>query len=305
MGIDVRVKINGIEFKNPVIPASGTFGFGREMSEYYDLSTLGGMVSKGITRFPRKGNPPVRIAETTSGMLNSVGLQNIGIDQFLKTEMDSFTSFGCVSIVNIAGGSIEEYVEMTRMLQDTACDIIELNLSCPNVKEGCMAFGSTIHGVQSVVEASRRVSSKPLWVKLTPNTTSISETARAAESAGADGVSLVNTFLGLAVELKTRRPVLQNNYGGLSGPAIKPIALRMVNEVYHAVSIPVIGMGGIMNARDVLEFIMAGASAVQIGTANIVNPYACHDIINNLENELYDIGITNISQLTGSLKLWE
>lgn len=305
MGIDLTVKVGNIHFKNPIIPASGTFGFGKEMSQYFDLSMLGGMVSKGITRYPRKGNPPARVAETTSGMLNSVGLQNIGIERFIREEIKAFTGFGCVSIINIAGSSVEEYAEMAGMLQDTECDGIELNLSCPNVKEGCMAFGSSPKGVESVVEAARKVTDKPLWVKLTPNITSITETARAAESAGADAVSLVNTFLGLAIDLKTRRPVLRNNYGGLSGPSIKPIALRMVNEVFRSVAIPVVGMGGIMTATDALEFIVAGASAVQIGTANLVNPYACHDIINKLDEDLTAMKVDSISKLIGTLKLWE
>lgn len=304
MGVDLTVKIGDITFKNPIIPASGTFGFGKEISQYYNLSTLGGIVSKGLTRYPRKGNPPVRVAETASGMLNSVGLQNIGITRFIEDEIESFSSYGCVGIVNIAGSSVEEYVEMTEMLQNTKCDIIELNLSCPNVKEGCMAFGSSIKGIASVVSATRKVSKKPLWVKLTPNTTSIIDTAKAAEDAGADAVSLVNTFLGLAIDLQTRRPVLRNNYGGLSGPAIKPIALRMVNEVYRSVSIPVVGMGGVMNAQDALEFIVAGASLVQVGTANLVNPYACHDIVCDIAKALDSMGVKNVSQLTGTLELW-
>jgi len=305
MGIDLTVNIGKTIFKNPVMPASGTFGYGREISEYYDLSILGGIVSKGVTRYPRRGNPPIRIAETPSGMLNSVGLQNIGIEAFIREEMDGFTSHSCVSIVNIAGSSIAEYIEMAEMLQDTACDVIELNLSCPNVKEGCMLFGSTPKGVESVLKAVRSVSHKPLWVKLTPNTASIADTAKSAESAGADAISLVNTLLGLAIDIQTRRPVLHNNYGGLSGPAIKPVALRMVNEAYRAVSVPVVGMGGIMTAQDVLEFMVAGAAAVQIGTASIVNPYSCHDIIIQLDEALSKIGVTKISSLTGTLDLWE
>ncbi len=304
MGLDLSVRIGNHLFKNPIIPASGTFGFGREIEEYYDLSVLGGIVSKGITRYPRKGNAPIRIAETTQGMLNSVGLQNPGIEKFIEDESIHFCSYGCVSIVNIAGNNVEEYVEMTQILQTVPCDIIELNLSCPNVKEGCMAFGSSVKGIESVVLAARKVSTKPLWVKLTPNTTSITETAKAAENAGADAVSLVNTFLGLAIDLNSRRPILRNNYGGLSGPAIKPIALRMVNEVYRAVSIPVIGMGGIMNAKDALEFIVSGASAVQIGTANLVSPYACNDIINDTKTLLSEMGIASVSELIGTLELW-
>lgn len=305
MGLDLSVKAGNIVFKNPIIPASGTFGFGREIEQYYDLSVLGGIVSKGITRFPRKGNPPARIAETPSGMLNSVGLQNPGIFKFIDEELEHFTSFNCVSIVNIAGNSVDEYVEMSEMLQNTDCEIIELNLSCPNVKEGCMAFGNNVKGIESVVKSVRKVSSKPLWVKLTPNTTNIADNAKAAEYSGADAVCLVNTFLGLAIDIKTRRPVLRNNYGGLSGPAIKPIALRMVNEVYQSVSIPVIGLGGIMNAGDVLEFMMSGATAVQIGTANLVNPYICYDIIKDIEIMLYNMGVTEIKTLIGSLELWK
>jgi dihydroorotate dehydrogenase (NAD+) catalytic subunit len=308
MGIDVNydlsVEIHGIRFKNPVMPASGTFGFGREISEYYDLSILGGIVSKGITRFPRKGNPPCRISETCGGMLNSVGLQNPGICRFIKEELQQFTSYGCVSIVNIAGSTLDEYVEMTGILNETPCDIIELNLSCPNVKDGCMAFGSSAHGVFQVMSAVRKSTRKPVWVKLTPNTTDIKETALAVQEAGGDAVSLINTLLGLSVDLSTMRPVLYNNYGGLSGPAIKPIALRMVNETYRTVSIPVIGIGGIMNAQDVLEFLAAGASAVQIGTANIVNPLACYDIINQLESELSKLKINRIQDVIGQLELW-
>ena len=302
--MNTQINVNDIIFKNPVIPASGTFGFGEEISRYYDLSILGGIVSKGITRYPRKGNPPARIAETESGMLNSVGLQNIGIDKFIEREINKFTSYGCASIVNIAGSSIDEYVEMTKMLNDTECNIIELNLSCPNVKEGCMAFGSSYDGVYKVVSHVKKISIKPVWVKLTPNVTDIRGPAMAAEKAGADGISLINTVLGLAIDINTKRPVLHNNYGGLSGPAIKPLALRMVNEVYSCVNIPIIGMGGVMNAKDVLEFIICGASLVQIGTGNLINPFICKEIIDDLKLEMKKINETDIRNLIGSLSLW-
>ena len=304
MGINTEVTISGFTFKNPVMPASGTFGFGREIASLYDLSVLGGIVSKGITRYPRKGNEPCRVAETPSGMLNSVGLQNPGVEKFILQESEFFTSLGCVSIVNIAGSSIDEYVEIAQMLDPTSCNIIELNLSCPNVKEGCMAFGSNPRSVQEVVRSVRSVTAKPLWVKLTPNTGDVISAAKAAESEGASAISLINTLLGMAIDLQTRRPVIHNNYAGLSGPAIKPVALRMVNEVYNNVRIPVIGMGGIMDADDVLEFMMAGAAAVQIGSANLVNPYACHDIIDGLAEATEKLGFASLSEVTGSVKLW-
>jgi len=302
--MNLSIKINNIDFKNPVLPASGTFGFGREISEYYDLSVLGGIVSKGVTRFPRDGNPPARIAETDSGMINSVGLQNMGIENFIKHEIDNFTSYDCASIVNIAGSTIEEYVEMTQMLNNTNCDLIELNLSCPNVKEGCMAFGATYEGVYKTVSKVMEIARKPVWVKLTPNVSDIRGPAKAAQEAGASAISLINTVLGLAIDVNTKKPVLKNNYGGLSGPAIKPIALRMVNEVYSVVKIPIIGMGGIMSAKDVLEFIMCGASLVQIGTGNLINPFACKDIINDLEFEMKKINESDIRNLVGCLSLW-
>ncbi|MHB1452577.1 MAG: dihydroorotate dehydrogenase [Saccharofermentanales bacterium] len=304
MGINTEVMISGFQFKNPVMPASGTFGFGREIAALYDLSILGGIVSKGITRMPRKGNEPCRVAETPSGMLNSVGLQNPGVENFIRNESAFFASQGCVSIVNIAGSSIEEYAEIAQLLNDAPCNIIELNLSCPNVKEGCMAFGSNPHSVQEVVRSVKMVTDKPLWVKLTPNTTDIVSAAKAAESEGASAVSLINTLLGMAIDLLSRRPVIHNNYAGLSGPAVKPVALRMVNEVFNNVSIPVIGMGGIMCAEDVMEFMMAGAAAVQIGSANLVDPYACHDIIMNLPAIASKFGFTSLVDVTGSVKLW-
>ncbi len=304
MGLNTEVTVGGIRFKNPVMPASGTFGFGREMAELYDLSILGGIVSKGITRMPRQGNAPCRVAETPSGMLNSVGLQNPGVEAFIEKEASFFTSLGCVSIVNIAGSTVAEYAEIAKLLDPTPCGILELNLSCPNVHEGCMLFGSDPRAVAEVVRAVKAVTDKPLWVKLTPNTGSIAAAALAAESAGASAISLINTLLGMAIDTASRRPVIRNNVAGLSGPAVKPVALRMVNEVYRAVRIPVIGMGGIMTASDAIEFMMAGASAVQVGSANLVNPYACHDIIINMPKEAEKLGFNRLSDITGSLQLW-
>ncbi|MFA6735832.1 MAG: dihydroorotate dehydrogenase [Saccharofermentanales bacterium] len=305
MGLNTEIRVNGLIFKNPVIPASGTFNFGREMAELYDLSVLGGMVSKGLTLSPRKGNPSPRIAESSSGMLNSVGLQNPGIDHFIEYDHDFFCSQGCISIVNAAGSTEDEYVQAVIKLNETDCDIIELNLSCPNVTEGCMIFGSSPRAVGSVVSKVRKETSKPIWVKLTPNTGDVTAAALAAEAEGADGISLINTLLGLAVDISSGRPVIRNNYAGLSGPAIKPVALRMVNQVYLRVGIPVIGMGGIASADDVIEFMMAGASLVQIGTANINDPYACIRIIEDLPDRMLKYGINDLQSLTGSLRLWD
>ena len=301
---DLSVRIGRTVLKNPVIAASGTFGFGRELADTFDLSMLGGISSKGITPEPRRGNPPPRVAETASGMLNSVGLQNPGFERFLEVELPYMLSLGTTVIVNIAGNTAEDYQSMCRRLDETRVDVIELNLSCPNVKEGCMAFGSTSEGVRQLVRSVRPLTSKPLWVKLTPNTLDIRETAMAAESAGADAVSLVNTLLGMAIDIRTRRPILRNNTGGLSGPAIKPVALRMVHEAYHAVGIPIVGMGGIMTWEDAVEFLLAGASAVQAGTASLVNPTACNDIIIGLAEYAEEAQLERISSLTGALKLW-
>lgn len=305
MGMNLKVNINGFSFKNPIIPASGTFNFGREMSELYNLSILGGIVSKGITLIPKRGNPPPRIAETSSGILNSVGLQNPGVKNFILNEADFLCSQGCVSIVNVAGSTVNEYIEITKLIEKTRLDIIELNLSCPNVNEGCMLFGSDPKAIYEVVSRVKDITKKPIWVKLTPNTGSITNAAISAEKAGADGISLINTLLGLSVDIMSRRPIIKNNYAGLSGPAIKPIALRMVNEVYNNIKIPVIGMGGIMNAKDVLEFMMAGASLVQVGTANLINPYACLKIIEELPETMKKYNITSLEKIMGSLKLWD
>lgn len=298
---DMAINIAGLRLKNPVIAASGTFGFGREYSTLFDLSRLGGIAVKGLTLKPRKGNPPPRIAETPSGILNSVGLQNPGVHAFIRDEIPFLRRYDTAIIANASGNTVEEYEEMVRILSDADVDAIELNLSCPNVKEGCMAFGSTAAGITQVVSRVKPFCKKPLIVKLTPNVTDICELALAAEAAGADAVSLINTLLGMAIDVKTRRPILGNIMGGLSGPAVKPVALRMVYQVSKVVKIPVIGMGGISNGTDVVEFLLAGASAVMIGTAGFVNPYAWVEAINGLEQYMLENNCRSVAELTGGL----
>lgn len=302
--VDMKVRVGQVELNNPVIAASGTFGFGREMERFMDLSQIGGISSKGLTLKPRAGNDAPRVAECPSGMLNSVGLQNPGIEYFIENELPHMLTYGCSVIANIAGHELEEYSEMAKLLDYTDIDAIELNLSCPNVSGGCMAFGSNAHMIRAVVEAVRSVTNKPLWVKLTPNVTSIAEMALAAQEAGADAVSLINTLLGLVIDIDSRRPIVRNNTGGLSGPAVRPIAVRMVNEVYNTVSIPVIGMGGIMNGRDAAEMMIAGACAVQVGTASLVKPTACIDIVSELSSWAQSSGLSRISDITGTLEKW-
>lgn len=301
--IDLAVNIAGLSLKNPVIAASGTFGFGREYSAFFDLSRLGGIAVKGLTRLPRKGNPPPRIAETPAGILNSVGLQNPGVHAFIDDEIPFLRRYDTAIIANASGNTVEDYEEMVRILSEADVDAIELNLSCPNVKEGCMAFGSTASGITRVVSRVRKLCKKPLIVKLTPNVTDICELACAAEAAGADALSLINTLLGMAIDAKTRRPILGNVMGGLSGPAVKPVALRMVYQVSKAVKIPVIGMGGISNGTDVVEFLLAGASAVMVGTAGFVNPYAWVQAIEGLEQYMVENNCWSVSELIGGLIL--
>lgn len=296
------VNIAGLTLKNPVIAASGTFGFGREYGEYFDISRLGGISVKGLTLLPRKGNPPPRVAETPSGMLNSVGLQNPGVHAFIEEEIPFLRKHDVAIIANVAGNTPEEYEEMVEILSDSDVDAIELNLSCPNVKEGCMIFGSTGKGTAAIVSRVRKRCRKPLIVKLTPNVTDIVELALAAESAGADAVSLINTLLGMAIDVKTRRPVLGNVMGGLSGPCVKPVAVRMVYQVYQAVKIPVIGMGGISNGADAVEFMLAGASAIMIGTAGFVDPYVWIRTVDEIAQYLAESGYADVRQLTGALE---
>lgn len=301
--MDLSVNIAGLKLKNPVIAASGTFGFGREFSEYFDLSLLGGISVKGLTLNPRKGNEPPRIAETPAGILNSVGLQNPGVHAFIRDEIPFLRRFDTAIIANIAGNTVDDYCRIAEILSDADIDAVELNVSCPNVKEGCLAFGSTSKGISEVTAAVRRVCRKPLIVKLSPNVTDIAEMAKAAEDSGADCVSLINTILGMAIDINTRKPVLGNVMGGLSGPAVKPVAVRMVYQVSKAVKIPVIGMGGISNAEDAVEFLLAGASAVMIGTAGFVNPYVWAETAEGIRNYMEQHGFERVSDLTGALLL--
>lgn len=300
---NMEINLCGISFKNPVIAASGTFGFGFESSKYFDIGMLGGISVKGLTLEPKQGNPGPRIAETPSGILNSVGLQNPGVDAFINDYLPFLKQYDTRIIANIAGSYIDDYCKIADKLSDTSVDMIEMNVSCPNVKKGGMAFGTKPELVYEITKEVRKYCKKPMIVKLSPNTTDIRETAKAAEQGGADAVSLINTILGMAIDVHTRKPILANTVGGMSGPAVKPIALRMVWEAYNAVNIPVIGMGGIMTGEDAASFMIVGASAVQVGTANLIDPDACRKIINQLNDYVNENHICNISDLTGTLKL--
>lgn len=295
----MKVNINGIEFKNPVIAASGTFGFGEEFNDFYDVGILGGISSKGLTIEPKQGNEGIRVVETPSGMMNSVGLQNPGIDSFIHNELPHMKRFGTNVIANIGGGCIEDYVEAVTKINDTDVDMIELNISCPNVKHGGMAFGIKSNVAYDVVKEIRSLTTKPLMVKLSPNAENIVEMALKCQEAGADSISLINTLKGMAIDVYKRKPVFNNVTAGLSGPAVKPIALRMVYEVSKAVDIPVIGLGGISNGKDAIEFMMAGASAIQIGTINFINPMAGKEIVEEMESFLKEQGIKDINEIVG------
>jgi dihydroorotate dehydrogenase (NAD+) catalytic subunit len=295
----LETNINGIKFKNPIIAASGCFGFGREYNELYDVSVLGGISSKGLTLEPRQGNKGMRVWETPSGMLNSVGLQNPGVPKFISDELPWMEKLGNVIIANLGGSLIEDYIEGIMLLNDTTVDFIELNISCPNVKTGGMALGIKNNIAFEAVKLAKNASKKPLMVKLSPNAENIVEMAKACEDAGADSLSLVNTFKGMAVDVKNRKPVFNNVYAGLSGAAIKPLALRMVHEVAKNVKIPVIGLGGIYSVEDILEFIMVGASAVQIGTVNFSHPTIAPTLIKGLEDYCINENINNIMEIKG------
>lgn len=284
------VTIAGVPFKNPVTVASGTFGFGREFAQFYDLSRLGGIMVKGLTPAPREGNKPPRIAETPLGMLNSVGLQNPGVAAFIRDELPYLRQFDTNIIANITGATPQEYADMTHALSQAGVDMIEINVSCPNVKEGGALFGASASGISSVVSACKKAATVPLIVKLSPNVTDIVEMAKAARDAGADCLSLINTLLGMRIDTVTRRPILGNNMGGLSGPAVKPVAVRMVYQVACAVDLPIIGMGGIMTADDAMEFLLAGATAVSVGTANLVDPMAAVTVLEGLRDRLGSTG---------------
>lgn len=299
---DLSVKIGGLELKNPVMTASGTCGYGLELQDFMDISQLGGIIVKGTTLHPRGGNPYPRMAETPMGMLNTVGLQNKGVDYFVRHIYPEIEDIGTNIIVNVVGFSIEEYVRVAEIIGTLdKIPAIELNISCPNVKLGGMEFGKTAKGAYEVIRAVREAYKKTLIVKLSPNVTDITEIARAAEDAGADSVSLINTLLGMAVDIEKRRPVLSTVTGGLSGPAVKPVALRMVWQVAQAVRIPIIGLGGIADWRDAVEFLMAGASAVQIGTATFIKPTTSINIVTNIHRFLEDKGISSVYDIIGCL----
>ncbi|WP_066894128.1 dihydroorotate dehydrogenase [Clostridium nigeriense] len=298
----LKVNINGVEFKNPVIAASGTFGFGAEYNNFYDVGILGGISSKGLTLNPKEGNDGIRVYETPSGMMNSVGLQNPGIDKFISEELPRMKTLGTNIIANVGGGCMEDYEEAIEKLRGTDIDMIELNISCPNVKSGGMAFGIKSNVAYDVVSKIKKIADKPLMVKLSPNAEDIVRMAISCEEAGADSISLINTLKGFAIDPYKRKPVFNNMYAGVSGPAVKPIALRMVHEVSKAVNIPVIGLGGISNGQDAIEFMMAGASAIQIGTINFINPMAGKEIINEMEAFCISQGIKDINEIVGCIR---
>ena len=299
---DMKVKIAGVEFENPLIAASGTFGFGHEYMEFFPLSTSGGISCKGITLKERDGNPPPRIAETPGGMLNAVGLQNPGVDYFIEHDLPWLRTQGTKIIANIAGNTPEEYCAMAEKLSDTDVDMIELNISCPNVKQGGVQFGTSCTGVEGITSAVRKYCKKPLMVKLSPNVSDIAEIAAAAESGGADAISMINTLTGMRIDIHTRRPIIHNNTGGLSGPALLPVAVRMVWQAASRVKIPIVGMGGISKWQDAVEFLLAGASALQIGTVFFSNPRAPLEILNGLNAYLDQNGIKSVTELTGQIR---
>lgn len=294
----------GLTIKNPVMTASGTFGYGLEYGDFIDLNRLGGVLVKGTTLYPRQGNPYPRMAETPSGMLNAVGLQNKGVDYFCEHIYPTISGYDTAMIVNVSGSQVEDYIETAEKINALeGIPAIELNISCPNVKEGGMAFGVTCAGAASVVRAVRAVYDKTLIVKLSPNVTDITEIARAVEAEGADSISMINTLLGMAIDAEKRRPVLSTITGGLSGPAVKPIALRMVWQTAQAVKVPIIGMGGIASATDAVEFLLAGASAVEVGTYNFVDPSVTTQIVDGIEDYMHRHGFTDIQDLIGALQI--
>ncbi len=296
----LEVNIAGMRMKNPVMPASGCFGFGKEYAKFYDLGLLGAIAVKATTREMRMGNPTPRVAETPGGMLNAIGLQNPGLDQVLAEELPWLERYDLPVVVNIAGTTTEDYIEVAeRISKASNVAAIELNISCPNVKCGGITFGTDPVIAAELTKEIKRVSQVPVFVKLSPNVTDIVSIAKAVEEAGADGLSMINTLLGMRIDLRTRKPILANQVGGLSGPAIKPVAIRMIWQVSQQVQIPIIGMGGIQTAEDVIEYFLAGASAVAVGTANFVDPYACPTIIDELESWLDRMGVDSITELTG------
>jgi dihydroorotate dehydrogenase (NAD+) catalytic subunit len=304
---NLEVQIAEMKLKNPVITASGTFGYGEEFSPFIDLDQLGAMVLKGITLKPKMGNPPPRVIETPSGMLNSIGLQNVGVERLIKEKLPYLKKFNTPVIINISGDTIEEYVELAERLEEVSKDMgvtgLEVNISCPNVKKGGMAWGTDAEATYKVINSIRKTTPLPLIVKLTPNVTDIKTIAQAAEEAGADALSLINTLVGMAIDIDSRQPKLANISGGLSGPAVKPVALWLVWQVFQTVNIPVIGIGGIIKVEDALEFIIAGARAIEIGTANFVNPRITIEIIEGIEKYLRENNMKDVNELVGSMKI--
>ncbi|MGO3731638.1 MAG: dihydroorotate dehydrogenase [Vagococcus sp.] len=299
----LHVSLPGLELKNPIIPASGCFGFGDEYSKYFDLSQLGAIMVKATTLEKRYGNPTPRVAETPSGMLNAIGLQNPGLETVMTNQLPSLEKYDVPIIANVAGSTESEYVEVCRKISEAPnVHAIELNISCPNVKEGGIAFGTSADVAGSLTYAVKHVSSVPVYIKLSPNVTDIVPIAKAVEQAGADGITMINTLLGMRIDLKTRQPVLANGAGGLSGPGIKPVAIRMIHQVSHAVDIPIIGMGGVSNVDDVIEMYLAGASAVAVGTMNFTDPFICPKLIDALPQKMDQLGIHSLSELINDVK---
>ena len=302
---DLSVNIAGVNFNNPIIAASGTFGFGHEYKEFYPLNTLGGISCKGITLEERQGNPPPRIAETPGGMLNAVGLQNPGVDYFIENDLPWLKKQGTVIIANIAGNTPEDYCMMAEKLSDTDVDMIEMNISCPNVRQGGVQFGTSCAGVESITTSVRKFCKKPLMVKLSPNVSDIAEIADAAESAGADAISMINTLTGMRININTHRPIIRNNTGGLSGPALLPVAVRMIYQAKQRVKIPIVGMGGISKWEDAVEILLAGAAALQIGTAFFTDPYTPIKVLKGINQYLDNNKISRVTELTGKVIPWD
>lgn len=300
--MNTEITIAGVTFQNPVMTASGTFGSGMEYGEFVDLNRLGAVVTKGVANVPWEGNKTPRVAEVYGGMLNAIGLQNPGIDVFLERDIPFLKKFDTKIIVNVCGKTVEDYLEVVERLGEAPVDMLEINVSCPNVKEGAIAFGQKADCLYDITKQIKRVAKQPVIMKLSPNVTDIGEMARAAEAAGADGISLINTLTGMKIDIHKRRFVLANKTGGMSGPAIKPVAVRMVYQASHAVKIPVIGMGGIATAEDAIEFLLAGASAVAVGAMNFVNPYATIEVIEGIEAYMKQYGIKDLSELIGAVE---
>lgn len=297
---NLEIKLPGLNLKNPIIPASGTFGFGQEIAALYDLSILGGIAIKATTKEQRLGNPTPRVCEVDSGMLNAIGLANPGVEEVINHKLPFLKDYDTEVIANVAGSTLEDYAYVAKLMsKDDTVKALEINISCPNVHAGGMAFGTTPESAYTITKAIKEVSSKPVYIKLSPNVTDIVAIAKAVEAAGADGITMINTLMGMRIDLNRKRPILANKTGGFSGPAIKPVAIRMVYQVYDAVNIPIIGMGGIMNAEDVLEFLLAGASAVEVGTANLIDPYASKKIVEDLPRVLEKYGFKSVKEAIG------